>query len=278
MTDAPAVPPAVDLTGRAAVVVGGGGGGIGTAVAVLLARAGADVGTITYEPGHAAETVAEVERLGRRCVASTADVTDEDALRRAVRDLLDALGETRHLVNVVGGSLVDDWYTVDRLPTATFDRVLGRNLRYALVSCQEVARPLLEAGTPGSIVNISSIAAGGTSLLAAYGAAKAGLESMGRTMALEWGPAGIRVNAVAPGTVKTPRAGTDDLPEAVAGVPLRRRATPDDVAGACLFLLSDLAAYVTGQTLTVDGGASIGPGGQSLPAAVTNPQVRARFE
>ena len=278
MTDAPADPPAVDLAGRAAIVVGGGGGGIGSAVAVLLARAGADIGALTYEPEHAAETIAAVERLGRRCVASTTDVTDEDAVRAALRSLLETLGETRHLVNVVGGSLVDDWYTVDRLPTATFDRVLGRNLRYALVSCQEVARPLLEAGTPGSIVNISSIAAGGTSLLAAYGAAKAGLESMGRTMALEWGPAGIRVNAVAPGTVKTPRAGTDDLPEAVAGVPLRRRATPDDVAGACLFLLSDLAAYVTGQTLTVDGGASIGPGGQSLPAAVTNPQVRARFE
>ena len=84
-------------------------------------------------------------------------------------------------------------------------------------------------------------------------------------------------NASPPGTVKTPRAGQDDLPEAVQGIPLRRRATPDDIAHATLFLLSDLAGYVTGQTLTVDGGASIGPGGQRLPSAVTNPAVRARF-
>lgn len=268
----------LDLSGRSAIVVGGGGGGIGTAVAITLARAGADVGAITYVDDHAAETRAAVEALGRRCATSTADVTDEDALRVAITGLRAQLGQVRHLVNVVGGSLVDDWYRVEELPTEAFDRVLGRNLRYALVACQEVAAPLLTAGTPGSFVNISSISARGTSLLAAYGASKAGLESLSRTMALEWGPGGIRVNLVAPGTVKTPRAGQDDLPEAVRTIPLRRRATPDDIARAALFLLSDLSGYVTGQTLTVDGGASIGPGGQSLPSAVTNPAVRARFD
>ncbi len=268
----------LDPAGRNAIVVGGGGGGIGTAIVTSLAAAGADIGAITYIDEHAEQTRTDVEAVGGRCVTSTVDVTDESALRGAIRDLLGELGTTRHLVNVVGGSLVDDWFTVEDLPTDAFDRILGRNLRYALVSCQEVARPLLDAGTAGSFVNISSISARGTSLLAAYGAGKAGLESLSRTMALEWGPSGIRVNVVAPGTVKTPRAGQDDLPEAVRGIPLRRRATPDDIADGTLFLLSDLAGYVTGQTLTVDGGASIGPGGQSLPSAVTNPAVRARFE
>ncbi|HEX5266717.1 MAG TPA: SDR family oxidoreductase, partial [Acidimicrobiales bacterium] len=183
-----------------------------------------------------------------------------------------------HLVNVVGGNLADDWFRTAEYDMAGFDRVVARNLRYAVVSCREIARRLIAAGTPGSIVNISSIAARGTPLLAAYGAAKAGLESFSRTMALEWGPQGIRVNLVAPGTIKTPRAGQADMDEAARSIPLRRRGEARDIAAAAMFLLSDLASYVTAQTLVVDGGNSLGhPGGDDLPVFVTNPAVRARF-
>ena len=101
---------------------------------------------------------------------------------------------------------------------------------------------------------------------------------MTRTMAAEWGQYGIRVNAVAPGTVKTPRAGKDDLEEVSKGIPLQRRATPEDIAGATLFLLSGIASYITGQTLTVDGGATLGSAGDGLPAFVTNPAIRAQFD
>jgi 3-oxoacyl-[acyl-carrier protein] reductase len=85
------------------------------------------------------------------------------------------------------------------------------------------------------------------------------------------------VNLVAPGTIKTPRAGHDDMSEATQTIPLRRRGEPGDIAGAALFLLSDLASYVTGHTLVVDGGMSVGPGGDELPTFVTNPSLRARF-
>ena len=267
-----------DLSGRAAIVVGGGGGGIGTSVVDALASAGAAVGVISYVPEHAEDSVSRIEARGARAAGAVADVTDETALRGAIRELVAELGEVRHLVNVVGGALPDDWWRLEDLPVADYERIMGRNLGYVLVACQETARPLLAAGTPGAFVNVSSIATRGVSLLGAYGAAKAGLESLSRSMALEWGPQQIRVNLVAPGTVMTPRAGTDALPEAARTIPLRRRGSPEEVASAVLFLLSDASSYVTGATLTVDGGASIGPGGQSLPAAVTNPEVLARFE
>ena len=268
----------IDLSGRACVVVGGGGGGIGTAMAVAAAEAGADVGVVTNVAEHAADTSRRVADAGRRCATAVADATEEQALVDALTRLSEELGPVRHLVNVVGGNLADEWFRTAGYDMAAFDRVVARNLRYAVVSCREVAGRLITAGTPGSIVNISSIAARGTPLLAAYGAAKAGLESFSRTMAMEWGPRGIRVNLVAPGTIKTPRAGQDDMEEAARAIPLRRRGEPGDIADAAMFLLSDLARYVTGQTLVVDGGNSLGhPGGDDLPVFVTNPAIRARF-
>ena len=269
----------IDLQGRTALVVGGGGGGIGTEMVETLARAGADVGVITYVADHADDSQRRIQALGRRSAIAVADVTDEGALVAAIAEVTRSLGRVRHLVNVVGGALVDDWHRTAEYDLDAFDRIIARNLRYAVASCREVARPLLEAGAPGSIVNISSIAARGTPLLAAYGAAKAGLESFSRTMALEWGARGVRVNLVAPGTIKTPRAGQSDLADtAAASIPLARRGDPSDIANAALFLLSDLASYITGQTIAVDGGSSIGGrGGDGLPDFVTNPAVRARF-
>ncbi len=268
----------IDLSGRTALVVGGGGGGIGTAMAVALAEAGADVGVVTYVDEHAQDTESRVTALGRRGLGVVADVTDDEALSAAVRRVATELGPVRHLVNVVGGALPDDWWRTADYDLDAFDRIVARNLRYAVATCRDVARSLIDAGQTGTIVNISSVAARGAPLLAAYGASKAGLESFSRTMALEWGPYGIRVNLVAPGTIKTPRAGQRDLPEAVQGIPLRRRGDPEDIANAALFLLSDLSSYITGQTVTADGGMTFGAGGDSLPVFVTNPAVRARFE
>ena len=267
----------IDFNGRAALVVGGGGGGIGTAVALALADAGADVGVITNVAGHATETEEQVRARGRRSVGVVADVTEDVTLKDAIAAVAAQLGTIRHLVNVVGGTLADDWWRTSEYDLAAFDRIVARNLRYAVLSCRDVAHALIEAGLTGSIVNTSSVAARGTPLLGAYGASKAGLESFSRTMALEWGPHGIRVNLVAPGTIKTPRAGRDDLSGAAQAIPLRRRGEPADIADAALFLLSDLASYVTAHTLVVDGGMSVGPGGDELPTFVTNPVVRARF-
>jgi len=268
---------AIDLSGRAALVVGGAGGGIGTAMATTIGRAGAGVGVITNVEEHAADSVARLREIGVPAASAVCDVTDEAALVDAIASIARDLGPLRHAVNVVGGNMGSEWQRAREYDLATFDRVMARNLRYAVVACREVAASLVAANQSGSIVNISSLAARGTPLLAAYSAAKAGLESFSRTMALEWGQYGIRVNLVAPGTVKTPRAGQSDLAGPAASIPLGRRGTPEDIANAAAFLLSDLAAYITGQVVLVDGGSGLGAGGETLPAFVTNPAVRARF-
>jgi NAD(P)-dependent dehydrogenase (short-subunit alcohol dehydrogenase family) len=268
----------IDLSGRAAVVVGGGGGGIGTYAVEALASHGADVGVVTYVPEDADDSRARVEAHGRKAASVVCDVTDTDALVAALAELRSQLGTVRHLVNVVGGTLVDDWHRASAYDMDAFDRIIARNLRYAVVASREVGAALIGEGLPGSIVNTSSISSRGTPLLGAYGAAKAGLESFSRTMAMEWGSRGIRINCVAPGTVRTPRAGESEMAdEAARTIPLGRRGTPQDIADATLFLLSDMASYITGQTLVVDGGSSLGGNGDQLPVYVTNPAVRARF-
>lgn len=267
----------IDFSGRTAVVVGGGGGGIGTAMVDSLAACGADVGAVTIDPDHAADSRERIVAAGRRAAVEVADVLDSAALEAALDAISSELGTPSFLVNVVGGAAVDDWWRARDVPLEAFDRIMGRNVRYALVSAQWAARAMIDAGAGGAIVNVSSVATRAVPLLAPYGAAKAALEAMGRTMAAEWGPHGIRVNAVAAGTVKTPRAGTADLDEASKRIPTQRRGTPADIANAAMFLLSDLAANVTGQTLTVDGGGTLGAAGETLPVFVTNPKIRERF-
>ena len=267
----------LDFSGTRAVVVGGGGGGIGTAMVEALARRGAEIGAVTIDADHAADTAGRVEAHGRRAEVRVADVTEPGALADALASIGTSLGTVEYLVNVVGGAGVDDWWRAREVPLDAFDRIIDRNVRYALISSQWFANQAIDAGHGGSIVNVSSVATRAVPLLAPYGAAKAALEAMGRTMAAEWGPAGIRVNAVAAGTVKTPRAGTSDLDEASARIPTQRRGTPDDIANAAVFLLSDMAGNITGHTLTVDGGGSLGAVGETLPVFVTNPAIKERF-
>jgi 3-oxoacyl-[acyl-carrier protein] reductase len=270
----------IDLSNRTAIVVGGAGGGIGTAVAIRLAAAGADVVALSNVAEQASDTAREVEALGRRALALTVDVTNDDELVGAIGTADDQLGPVRHLVNVVGGALPDDWHRAAEMDMEAFDRVTGRNLRYAMIAMREVGRSLIDAGLSGSMVNISSVAAHAAPLLAPYGASKAALESLTRTLALEWGRSGIRLNAVACGSIKTPRAGGADLDDFSSRIAAQRRGTPDDVAAATLFLLSDQADYITGETLRVDGGAGLGDASAAgrPPAAVTNPAVLDRFE
>ena len=270
--------PTLDLSGGTALVVGGAGGGIGSAVTLALADAGAELHIVTYDSDHAEEVIEEGKGLRGSIQPHIADVTDETTFSAVLNHILGAQEPVNFLVNVVGGVGVKDWSRTKDCEMDTFDRILSRNLRYALVSCREVASSLIEQSSPGAIVNISSIAARAIPLLAGYGAAKAGLESMSRTMAAEWGQHGIRVNAVAAGTVKTPRAGKGDVQEVAQRIPLQRRGEPVDIANAVLFLLSEKASYITGQTLTVDGGSTLGASGDSLPDVVTNPAVREQFD
>lgn len=268
----------MSLQGRRVLVVGGGGDGIGSAVVHAVADAGADVAAVTVDADHLAATIAEVETRGRRAFGVALDVADLPALGAAV----DELGPFDGLVTVVGGATVPHWHRLLDYPIESFDHLISTNLRYVLVAAQHVARQAVAEARPASIVTISSIASRGAPLLAGYAAAKAGLDALTKTMAAEWGRYGIRVNGVAPGTVNTPRAGRSDLvDEASRAIPLGRRGAPGDIANATLFLLSDLAAYITGHVLVVDGGASVRSGDldeHDLPRFVTNPAIRARFD
>jgi len=261
---------------RTYVVAGAGGGGIGTAVSAALVAGGATVVGLDLD----ADALAITEReLGdaARFVGVVADATDPAAVDGA----LDALADRpplRGLVHVVGGMPIDDWAPLTAMPPDRFASVVDLNLQSAFVTTQAVARRLVAAGTPGSIVLLSSIS--GVQAMpfgAPYAAAKAAILAFVRTAALELGPHGVRVNAVAPGTVRA--AGTDRAEEQLA-IPLRRRGVPDDVAGAVLYLLSEVAGFVTGHTLVVDGGSSVRPsflGADDLPVFVHDAGLRARL-
>ncbi len=272
---------ALDLSRRTILVVGGGGGGIGTSSCLRAAAAGADVVAFTDVDEHLAATIEAVNEAGRACHGVVVDVRDTQALGVAAEQAWDLWGPIDGVVNVVGGAKVPDWHRAVDYTVESFDNIVATNVRYVLVVAQRVARLMIDTGRPGSIVSISSVASRSSPLISAYGAAKAALDSLTRTLSVEWGRHGIRVNTVTAGTITTPRAGQADLADAAGQlIPLGRRGTPDDIANAVVFLLSDLASYITGQSVVVDGGSSnygAGLDEHLLPVFVTNPMIRDRF-
>jgi NAD(P)-dependent dehydrogenase (short-subunit alcohol dehydrogenase family) len=264
------------VPGRTVVVSGAGGGGIGTAVSAALVDTGATVLGVDVDPDALAITQ-EAVADDARFVPAVADATDAGAVAVAL-GALDHLPPLHGLVQVVGGMPIADWAPVTAMPAERFAAVVQLNLQSAFVATQAVAQRLVDADVPGSIVLLSSIS--GVQAMpfgAPYAAAKSAVLAFVRTAALELGPHGVRVNAVAPGTVRASGADTEDEQQAI---PLRRRGVPDDVAGAVLYLLSDLAGFVTGHTLVVDGGSSARPsflGDDDLPVFVHDADLRARL-
>jgi glucose 1-dehydrogenase len=252
------------------VLVTGGSSGIGQAIAVRFAEYGANV-AINYlrRPEEAADTeeqvqacVAKVQREGVRDVLVGADVSNEDEVVRMVADAVGQLGGIDVLVNNAG---IQISRPSNELSSDDFDKVLAVNLRGAFMCAREAIRHWLDEDKPGSIVNVSSV----HQLIPkpdylGYSVSKGGMQNLTRTLALEYAGRGIRVNGVGPGATITPinRAWVDD-PEKRAQVeehiPMRRAGTADEMAGVTAFLASDDAAYITGQTLFVDGGLTLFP-------------------
>jgi 3-oxoacyl-[acyl-carrier protein] reductase len=254
--------------GRRVLIVGGGQG-MGEATARLLASLGADVALLDIELARAERVKHEVEQLGARAYAVQADVTDEDSLVAAMARVEREFGPIDGLVTIIGMAA---WSSLAEMTAEIWDNDHNRNLRYVFIAGREFARSLIARGAPGSLVTIASVdGLRSAQNHGAYGAAKAGLVNLVRTMAQEWAPHGIRANCVAPGGVVTPRIPLGDPAKEAAGmgmVPMKRRGTTDEIANPVAFLLSDMATYITGQTLAVDGGYMAAGGfSATLPAA-----------
>ncbi|MDX1884306.1 SDR family NAD(P)-dependent oxidoreductase [Mycolicibacterium sp. 120270] len=249
------------LTGRVAVVTGGGEG-IGRGIAAGLAAFGAKVAIWERNPDTCASTAESLGVLG-----IVADVRDGEQVDAALQRTADELGTVSILVNNAGGSFVSPLLETTE---NGWDALYRANLRHVLLCTQRVAQRLVAADLPGSIINVTSIegvrAAPG---YAAYAAAKAGVINYTKTAALELANRGIRVNALAPDLTVTEgllRLAADGITESARHmIPMARAGHVDEIAGAAVFLASDMASYITGQTIHVDGGTHAASGWHHNP-------------
>lgn len=267
------------LDGRTVIVAGAGGGGIGSHTARAMAEAGANVVAVDIVPAALDPVVAELTATGYAVTPLVADARTDDGVASIVDTAVGTYGAVHGLVNIIGVAAPHTWCKAEHLTRAVWREIMDVNLDYAMFLSIAVAKQMMRQGTGGSIVALSSTSGIGASPFhSAYGVAKGGVVAMVRTLAVEWGVHGIRVNAIAPGTIATPRSGSDpgDAERDRRGVPLGRRGTPTDIAGAALFLVSDLASYISGQCLPVDGGTSVKwahLGDDNTPIFLTNPAI-----
>ncbi len=245
----------LDLNDKVAVVTGGTSG-IGRALALGLANAGAHVVATARRQQQVDETATEIEKIGRQTLRLTSDVCDRGSLESLLAVALDRLGKVDILINCAG--------RIKRTPTLTMPEeewaaILDTNLTGTLRACQVFGKHMLERGY-GRIVNIASLNSFvALNEVAAYAASKAGVASLTRSLAVEWSRKGVTVNAIAPGVFRTGLNAQllDSTPrgqELLMRTPMGRFGRTEELVGAAIYLASDAASFVTGQTLVVDGG------------------------
>jgi len=245
----------LDLIGKVAVVVGGTSG-IGRAIAHGLAEAGANVVATSRRAEQVEAAAKEVEARGRRTLRVTSDVADSSSLEKVLDESIAAFGKVDILVNSAGQT--------KRAPTLDFsiedwNEIFETNLTGTLRACQVFGRHMLERGY-GRIINIASLSTFVALLeVAAYSASKAAVASLTKSLAIEWAPRGVCVNAIAPGVFRTALNQklldeTERGREFLLRTPMKRFGKVEELAGAAVFLASDAASFVTGEILVVDGG------------------------
>ena len=245
----------IELSGQHVLIIGGSRG-IGRATAGMAARAGADV-SVHYarDQAAAAEVANEVRALGRRAVEVCADVSDEESLDAATKQAVETIGPLTGLVVSAG---IFEPAPIDQMTTEFWDRTLNTNLRGTFFAIR-AALPSLRSSQRGSIIILTSTAGQrGSSVYSAYATSKGGQILFMRSMAQELAPDRIRVNCVAPGWTLTDMSRDTmesiGMEKIIGNAPLGRIGKPEDPAAAACFLLSDLAEFITGSTITVDGG------------------------
>jgi 3-oxoacyl-[acyl-carrier protein] reductase len=243
---------------RKRVLLAGTGPGIGRACALAFAEAGARVACVDIEQERADEVAEALRAAGAEALALRADVRRRDSISVAVDAMVRAFDGIDVCVDIIGEAR---WGRVLELTDADWDDSFDLVLRHLFYLAQAVGKQMVAQATGGAIVSISSVSGiASAPLHAAYGAAKAGLMALTRTLAVELAAARVRVNAVAPGAVLTPRVIERLTPErrgeSARAIPMGRLAEPDEIAKVVVFLASDLASYITGQTVIVDGGAT----------------------
>ncbi len=249
----------IDLRGRVALVTGAGAG-IGREIARWLARAGCDVAVNDIERSRAERGIEAVQAEGRKAIPVVADVRDEAAVEEMVAATISGLGRLDVAVNNVGLMGDAKQAAFAELEANDVRSVIDRNLVATILCCVAEAKAMRQRGEGGVILNVSSGESTRPALrLAAYGAAKAGINHLTQTMATELGPDGIRVLAIAPGTTltETVRPVFDDahVDRIVESLPLRRMTEPEELGRMAVFLASDLARCITGQFILADAGA-----------------------
>jgi dehydrogenase/reductase SDR family protein 4 len=246
------------LKGKVALVTGGSRG-IGRAIAIGLAGAGADIALASRKLPDLEEVAKEIKGTGRKSLAIAAHVGKIDEIKNLINKVKEEFGRIDILVNnAATNPTMDQAIDVDE---RAWDSIMNLNLKGLFFLSQVVARVMREKGG-GKIINVASVAGITPDVLPIYSISKAGVIMATKVMAQQWAQYNIRVNAIAPGLTKTRFSealwgNQDILQGALLGTPLRRVAEPDEMVGAVIFLASDASSYVTGQTVAVDGGATI---------------------
>ena len=245
----------LDLTGKTAVVIGGTSG-IGRAIAHGLAEAGADVVSTSRRSGQVEMAAKEIEERGRRTLRITSDVSDRASLQSLLKESVAAFGKVDILVNCAGRTSRAP--SID-FPETDWNNIFETNLTGTLRSCQIFGRHMIERGY-GRIINIASLSTFVALFeVAAYSASKAAVASLTKSLAIEWAPHGVCVNAIAPGVFRTALNQklldeTERGREFLMRTPMKRFGKVEELAGAAVFLASESASFVTGEILVVDGG------------------------